>query len=127
MMKFLDENSSQLTDRLVSLMAGDEPDWAERGRQIAQCMAQAKIFSFRAECLVDVQRFKAQCEKLGLASILSAREGVAPDVGVEMETAASLEIIQDVMRSVVDGHVMRQTLRECPLSENSLERDYDLL
>lgn len=30
-----------------------------------------------------------------------------------------------IMRQLVDGHVMIETLRECPLAENSLEREYE--
>ncbi|AXK38526.1 hypothetical protein [Crenobacter cavernae] len=85
------------------------------------------IYSFRAECQADVKRFHQECLKVGLITALQAKpDDQFPDVEVELQTDASLEALRNVMRRVVDGHVMLQTLRECPLAENSLERDYDL-
>ena len=45
---------------------------------------------------------------------------------VELESSASLGALLDIMRRIVDGHVMLQTLRECRLKDNALERDYEL-
>lgn len=86
-----------------------------------------KTYSFRAECLEDVKRFHGECLKAGLIAELQAKpDDQFPDVDVELYTGASLENLRNVMRQVIDGHVMLQTLRECPLAENPLERDYDL-
>lgn len=85
------------------------------------------FFSFRAECPIDVARFKDACLKAAVTTSLSERpDGEFPDVEVELESPASLRTLQDVMRGVEDGHVMLQTLRECRLKDNTLERDYDL-
>ena len=45
---------------------------------------------------------------------------------VEIRTDANLEQLQEALRSVEDAHVMLQTLRQVPLAENSLRRDYDI-
>lgn len=83
-----------------------------------------KTFSFRAECLEDVRRFQCACLSSRLVVVIPNK--LVPDVDVEVRADASLESLRNAMRRVVDGHVMLQTLRECPLSENPLERNYDL-
>jgi hypothetical protein len=55
-----------------------------------------------------------------------ADESVFSDVEVEMHTDASLDSLRGLIRQVTDGHVMLQTLRQVPLQDNSLERDYDM-
>lgn len=85
------------------------------------------FFSFRAECPADVTEFKAACAAAGVTTSLTEQPDTdLPDVEVELEASVSLDALRDVMRSVVDGHVMLQTLRECRLKENALERDYEL-
>lgn len=88
-----------------------------------------KTFSFRAECVADVQYFGEVLAKSGVISDLRT-EGVSdgfPDVAVEMRAESTLGALQGLVRQVEDGHVMLQTLRLVPLVENSLERDYDLI
>lgn len=50
-----------------------------------------------------------------------------PDIEVEFTSPAPIEKIRSVLKNGVDLHVGLQTLRECPLEQNSLERDYDLV
>lgn len=84
-------------------------------------------FSFRAECPSDVERLKNECNSAGITVSLSVHPYPDfPDVDVELESSSSLGILRDQMSKVVDGHVMVQTLRECRLKDNSLERDYKL-
>lgn len=86
-----------------------------------------KTYSFRAECKEDVERFNEECLKAGLMTQWQAKpDEQSPEVEVELQTDAPLDTLRNVIRQVVDGHIMLQTLRECPLAENSLERDYDL-
>ncbi|HEP6430609.1 TPA: hypothetical protein VDB83_004932 [Burkholderia cenocepacia] len=86
-----------------------------------------KNFSFRAECAADVERLQQACEKHGLAAVWTVHsDGISPDVEVDLKSMSSLKVLREVVREVVDGHVMLQTLRECPLAENSLEHDYNL-
>lgn len=85
-------------------------------------------FSFRAECDGDAVPFLATAEALGHtvhSTVHSDTDGF-PDVDVEIQTSASLEQLQEVLRGMEDAHVMLQTLRQLPLETNSLERDYDL-
>lgn len=84
------------------------------------------IYSFRAECLVDVERFLSKANELSIKLTKDNQDEVFPDIEIEFESDTDIEGIRNVLRQVVDGHVMIQTLRPVPLSENSLERDWDL-
>lgn len=48
-----------------------------------------------------------------------------PDQEIEIRADISYEALLGLIREIPDGHVMLQTLREGPLSENNLERDYE--
>lgn len=79
------------------------------------------VFSFRAECQLDVDRLR---ELLPRGSELKVVPyDLAPDVKVEMTTGMSMGEVSQLMAALPDGHVMLETLREGPLSENSLERE----
>ncbi|ELG7182132.1 TPA: hypothetical protein ACP3ZG_001625 [Pseudomonas aeruginosa] len=99
---------------------------------LTPCPASARLntFSFRAEGENDVVQFLAAAEAHGLTvqgngTVRPDADGL-PDVDVEIQTSATLEQLQDVLRNLEDSHVMLQTLRQLPLDINSLERDYDL-
>jgi hypothetical protein len=93
-------------------------------------------YSLRAECLVDIANFiKELCNTdLCVEQVTIATESYIandtvlplPEAKMQFVSAASLTELRDVIRTVTDGHVMLQTLRALPLSENKLERDYDL-
>lgn len=86
-------------------------------------------FSFRAECLFDVGRFiVAVVEKGVQGSLVDFRCNAVEhgEVVGEFKSTMSLEELRDALRELEDSHVMLQTLRQCPLAENSQERDYDL-
>lgn len=92
-------------------------------------LPEMKTYSFRAECKFDVETFKATMRKqnVSLKTVkLVHDDDNLPDVQYEFTSIENIGIIQDILRTIVDGHVMLQTLRECPLSENSLVRDYAL-
>lgn len=83
-------------------------------------------FSFRAECLVDVQRLHGTLNSNGIyhsTKETKILEAGLSDVGVEICSIASLKTLRAVFAKVVDGHVMLETLRQVPLLENSLERE----
>lgn len=84
-----------------------------------------QIYSFRAECSLDVERFQAEVRKTQLSVEVGVMRGEAPypDREVEFQSAASLEELRNTMRNVEDGHVMLQTLRPVPLAHNNLNRD----
>jgi hypothetical protein len=79
-------------------------------------------FSFRAECGVDVTNFINQSRQDGVVTITKSN-----GIGFEIQCTQSFEAVQEAMRRVIDGHVMLQTLRPVPLSQNSLNRNYDLV
>lgn len=85
-------------------------------------------FSFRAECQVDVDCFLQKSSdsniKITVTKTVKDKDGF-PDVEIEFESEAKLEDLIKVMRGVQDGHVMYQTLRQVPLEQNNLHRNYD--
>ncbi len=86
-----------------------------------------RTYSFRAECQEDVEQFSIACAKAKTSIVHSehAQADQAPDVCLEFQSAAPLARIQDILRTIPDGHVMLETLQECPLAENSLKRNPD--
>lgn len=86
-------------------------------------------FSFRAECQVDVDCFLQKSSdsniKVTVTKTVKDTNGF-PDVEIEFQSEAKLEDLIKVMQDVEDGHVMYQTLRQVPLSENNLQRKYYL-
>ena len=91
-------------------------------------------FSFRAECPDDVMRFLGQSyidpdhpSMRDVFTVHMERPTVDADVMVEIQadTSVSIDTVRAWMRQVVDSHVMLQTLRQVPLSGNSLEREPD--
>jgi hypothetical protein len=81
------------------------------------------VYRFRAECQPEVDELR---RLLGgrFDKITIVNSAPFPDVEVELETDLSLEELRAVMRRVVDGHVMVQTLAR--RDEYTGERDYDL-
>ncbi|HEJ2342317.1 TPA: hypothetical protein ACWLUJ_006161 [Pseudomonas aeruginosa] len=102
--------------------------------QISQLIASPSnrrltTYSFRAECDEDALQFLANAEANGFTvqgTVIPDTSGL-PDVDVEIQTDATLAQLQDLLRRQQDAHVMLQTLRQEPLNDNSLERDYDLV
>ena len=86
-------------------------------------------YSCRAECLHDVEELRSALEsyhnEYGDFEMRVVPDPRFPDVEVEFTSAARLDQLDAVIRGIADGHVMLQTLRQCPLADNSLERDYD--
>lgn len=84
-------------------------------------------FSFRAECLADVTAFIGTNDDNSLTAVGIVPDMTGfPDVEVQFDSELGLEELRQRMRAVEDGHVMVQTLRQCPLSQNSLERDLNI-
>jgi hypothetical protein len=81
------------------------------------------VYRFRAECQPDVDELLrllgAKFKKITI--VISPPY---PDVEAEVEIGLDLEELRDVMRRVVDGHVMVQTVARS--EEYTGERDYDL-
>jgi hypothetical protein len=86
------------------------------------------VFSFRAECRHDADAFIRAAEQVGIAANATIHPDTSglPDVDVEATFDANLEQLRAVVRQVHESHVMLQTLRELPLADNTLERDYNL-
>ncbi len=68
-----------------------------------------KQYRMRAECMLDVARFMLQAEGQ-MSQCLANRITMFPDVIVDFKTLLSLKSIKNILKSVVDGHVMLQTV-----------------
>jgi hypothetical protein len=49
-----------------------------------------------------------------------------PDVAIEFRSTLEIRAVKALLTLVEESHIMIQTLRECPLSENSLARDWSV-
>lgn len=88
---------------------------------------EVETFSFRAECLADLVGFLTVCmsERIVLKTQRSELDEYG-ELSVEITTPCNLEALRQALREVEDGRTMLQTLRQCPLASNSLERDYKI-
>lgn len=95
-----------------------------------------KVFSFRAECPPDATTFMAEANKQQVIiqiTKMHADPGHSfPDRMVEICTVMdeddndpniNIETLRNVLRGMEDSHVMLETLRECPVEENTGGRD----
>lgn len=86
-----------------------------------------KTYSARAECFHDVARFLSKPIGFGYVNIKpQVASGInLPDVTIEFQAVASLNLIKAYLRNMIDCHVFLETIRPVALSENSLERVRD--
>lgn len=84
------------------------------------------IYSFRSECPPDILEFQKVCHKTNIMILIRFLSYNEPELGVEFESPHKIEELMEAISSIVDGHVMLQTLRKCSLAKNSLKRNFDL-
>lgn len=93
------------------------------------------VYSGRAECLHDVLTFllKVRSPTVFVVKIqindeyLTGSDGqpfVIPDKTFQFETNLTLDNLREIANSIEDCHVLAQTLRQCDLKDNSLDRDF---
>lgn len=89
-----------------------------------------KVYSFRAECRNDLDRFLALLREKGCHYLLDRAEnppekGLAGlDTYVELRSPLEKGQLLNVLQEVEDGHVMVETFEQCPLEHNELRRTY---
>lgn len=83
------------------------------------------VYSFRAECLNDLEQLKKLLTTKGTPATSRYEEvdRVMPDIRVELQTDCNLYDLQELIRSIPDSSVMIQTLKATPLAQNDLKRD----
>lgn len=88
------------------------------------------IFSFRAECLHDVNLLKNRLirERIGYEYVTEQPAKVGPgdflpDLSVEIKTDATWLQLMQFLSEQTDSHVIAESLRQVPLNENNCERD----
>ncbi len=83
------------------------------------------IYSCRAELLQDAELFVKTIKgslPVDVVQIVNLSMG---EVAIEIESTAEIETLREVLRDQIDAHVMLETMRPIPLSENMLERDHN--
>jgi hypothetical protein len=84
------------------------------------------VDSFRAELQSDIDALRQALKARQINCVLQVwPEGEFQDLPVEMQSDASLQTLREVMNQMPDGQVMSETLRACPLADNTLEREAD--
>lgn len=92
------------------------------------------FFSFRAEAQVDLDsllrllnraRIKVSIIEVRPQNHAGDRRDFCDDLRVCLYAKCTLNAIRNIAGQVDDGHVMVQTMRDCLLRDNSLERDFD--
>lgn len=94
-------------------------------------MTTLHTYSFRAECQKDAELFynliQTEGYEIGNITIVPVvLEGGLRPPDVEEEFQCNTDDLDFLIRLTHKGddlHILRQTLRKCPLRENSLERD----
>lgn len=81
-----------------------------------------KLYKFRAECEIDVDSLK-EVLKDDAVSIVKSKQ-YFPDVRVKLVTALTLNEIRQRMRTIIDSHVMIQTVAHH--LDYTGERDYEI-
>lgn len=92
-----------------------------------EVITELRTFSARAECSHDfIQLLQAPHWFKAVTYKPLFRSFNAPDITLEFQTNATLEQLREALRKIDDSHVLMQTLRQCPLEDNSLDRDFDI-
>ena len=81
-----------------------------------------KIYSFRAECETDIERLLAAFEGKGAYIYYGDIAEGFPDQKAELGCDLECHEVLTVVMSVPDSHVIVETLKQCPITENDLER-----
>ena len=98
-----------------------QPDSVESSHEAEP--ARPRTFSFRAECRQDAICGVMALTDEGIPALMQIfSESQFPGVEVELETAAPFKRLEAVLGGIEGGHVMRESLRECPRALNSMVR-----
>ncbi|MFZ2406596.1 MAG: hypothetical protein WAW41_15795 [Methylobacter sp.] len=83
-------------------------------------------YKLRAECPSDLEGLARALKESSIKATLATEQDAAslPDCEAIITTVEPIEIIRDIVRTVVDGHVMVQTLK--PEADYDGVRNYDL-
>lgn len=82
-------------------------------------------YSCRAECEHDVGVFVEHLDDLKCTPKKVIYLGMT-EWAIEFDTELTIEEIRNILGAEIDTHVMIQTLRPIPLSQNKLDRDHSV-
>lgn len=82
------------------------------------------VFSFSADTREDVRQFQSALKKADLVfEIEIIPNETHTGFYVELLADVTLDGLRNIMRNLINGEFMLQTLRQCSFEENSFERD----
>ena len=119
-------------DAIGPVLTATGPSWDHAAAALAATIrahmqSTLQTFSFRAECPRDVEEAYTQLAESGYTFgdwIMQTPDPNFPDRHVQVRANMDFATFIDLLRRIEDGHVMHQTLRAVPLSDNSLERTH---
>jgi len=83
------------------------------------------IFSFRADAIQDVFELMQTSGLKDVRRLTIFPDQHFPDCEVELQSSMSLRELAQVVASLDDAHVIADTLRQCDLKSNPLQRGED--
>ena len=89
-------------------------------------------YSFRSEYVPDAVVFLnrileyIQEKELFFTSLFIQTDPRVQESLVQFQSKISLEELREILRNIEDSHVMLQTLRQIPLSQNKCDRDWSI-
>lgn len=83
------------------------------------------IFSFRADCIQVVFDLTLSPGMKAIQRLTILPDQAFPDVEVELVTATTEAELRRVIAALDDAHVIEDTLRQCDLRSNPLQRGED--
>lgn len=90
--------------------------------QLINAELKSYFYSCRAECLWDVNLFFSSIKVPLSVTRFESIVPDLPDVMVEFVTELTIQELYAILDKQTDSHVMRDTLHNCYLSQNSLHR-----
>ncbi|ONF42579.1 hypothetical protein BTO32_15340 [Marinobacter lutaoensis] len=90
-------------------------------------MKDPSVISFRAECEKDWLDLQNELDAASINYTVAAQDADMgePEIELVLGDGFGIEDVFIAMTKVLDGHVMCDTVRPIPLSENSLIRRYN--
>lgn len=106
--------------------------FADRSLMEYKPSEEMKTYSFRAEYVPDAVKFLNNVltyisgRELYFTSLLIVTDPRLQEPIVQFQSKISLEELREILRNIEDSHVMLQTLRPIPLSQNKCDRDWSV-
>lgn len=121
--KSIEENIERRVNEMGFMLfqsAGTASEWDSFNTKHGQDLKHS--FAMRAECEVDVNRFRSLLRQASPDAVLFSlpHTNGFPDRVIDLRTNLSKEEVVDILERVPDGHTMVRTLESCPLPNRKM-------